>query len=173
MSAARYQSPAFIVEFATRTEGELNTVIAARMRQLGIPEDMIGLRGLPGIEEGRAFVRFPDTQIGGNLNPAVNPAWRRGIALDHGVLDTAHPTMCNVPAWRQSTTVLRDRVDATIIHEYFEATLTPPPELTGVGRIDWLHKEAIRLAPDTTLPITERAREILRQYRVAEGQVAS
>jgi hypothetical protein len=97
------------------------------MRQLGIPEEMIGFRDATGFDNGRAFVRFPETQIGGNLNPALNPRLTRGMALDHGVVDLAHPGMGNVPAWRRRTTTLRDRVDAAIVHEYIEATLTPPP----------------------------------------------
>jgi hypothetical protein len=169
MAARRYTSPASVLEFAARNEAELNATIAARMRQLGVPEDMIGLRGVAGIDEGRAFVRFPDSQIGGNLNPAVNPALQRGIAIDHGVLDVAHPSMNNVPAWRQANTTLRDRVDAAVAHEFVEARLTPPANLTGQARVEWLHSEALRLAPDTTLPITERAREILQQYRSASG----
>lgn len=169
MAAGRYTSPASVLEFAARNEADLTTVIAGRMRHLEVPEEMIGFRGVAGFDEGRAFVRFPDTQIGGNLNPALNPALRRGIAIDHGVLNVAHPSMNNVPAWRQANTTLRDRADAAIAHEFIEARLTPPANLTGQARIEWLHNEAIRLAPDTTLAITERAREILRQHRSASG----
>jgi hypothetical protein len=169
MATARYQSPRSLIESATSWEDDLNRAVGVRMRELGIPEDMIGLLSIPGMDEGRAFVRFPDTQIGGNLNPAVNPAWKPGIALDHGILDVAHPQMSRVPAWGQATTVLRDRADAAIVHEYIEATLAPPQGLTAPARVEWLHKQAIRRAPDTSLPITERAGEILRQYRNAEG----
>ena len=166
---SRYQSPEWIVEFATRMCNELSAVIAAHMRSLGVPESMIGLRGIASIEPGQPFVRFPNTQIGGNLNAAVNPLWIPGIALDHGILDGAHPSMRGVPAWGDPTTRLRDRIDAAIAHEYTEATLVPPMELTEVARVAWLHREAIRRAPDTSLPITERARAILRQYRAALG----
>jgi hypothetical protein len=164
MATTRYQSPSWIIEFATRAETELNAVIRARMRQLGIPEDTIGFRGLAGFDDGRAFVRFPETQIGGNLNPALNPVLRRGIALDHGVLDVAHPAMKSVAAWNQATTTLRDRVDAAVAHEYIEATLIPPLTLIGRARVEWLHDEAVLRAKDTPLPITERARQILRLY---------
>jgi hypothetical protein len=169
MAVDRYQSPIFIIEFAARMESELDAVIRTRMLQVGIPEDMIGFRGVPGFDDGRAFVRFPQTQIGGNLNPAVSPALSRGIALDHGILDVAHPAMNNVPAWSQDTTTLRDRADAAIAHEYVEATLIPFRSLIGRARIKWLHNEAIRHAPDIILPTTERAREILRQYRGTAG----
>ena len=165
----RYQSPRSLIESATSWENDLNAAVGTRMREVGIPEDTIGLRGIPGIDVGRAFVRFPDTQIGGNLNPAVNATWQPGIALDRGVLDVAHPQMSKISAWSERTTVLRDRVDAAIVHEYIEAMLTPPQGLSRPARVEWLHKEAIRRAPDTTLPITERAREILRQYRSVEG----
>jgi hypothetical protein len=58
-----YQSPQSIIEFTTRYYDDLNRVVANRLRQLGIPDDMIGIRNYPGLDEG-AFVRFPSTRIG-------------------------------------------------------------------------------------------------------------
>jgi len=119
-----------------------------------------------GVDEG-AFTRFPDTQIGGNVNPNVIAGKPRGIALDHGILDTSHPSMEKVPSWAESK--LSDRADAAIVHEHIESTLTPPKGLSGKQAVDWLHNEAIRRAPDTTLPISDRARVILKEYRKAMG----
>ena len=69
--------------------------------------------------------------------------------------------------WSNGT--LRDRVDAVIVHEYVEANLQPPPNLRGQAAVDWLHNEAIKRAPDTTMPITAGAKRILTEYRQAAG----
>jgi hypothetical protein len=166
MATGPYQSPANVIDFASRYCEELKLIVANRMRRLGIPEDMIGIRGYAGLEEG-AFVRFPSTQIGGNVNPRLAPGRQAGIALDHGILDSAHPRLGNVPSWRSAR--LRDRIDAAIVHEYLEATLQPPSHFTGLAAADWLHREAVRLAPDNTMAISAGARRILVEYRRAEG----
>jgi hypothetical protein len=166
MASGPYQSPNSVIDFTTRYYDDLNRVAGNRMRQLGVPDDMIGIRNYPGIDEG-PFVRFPSTQVGGNVNPHVMPGRQAGIALDHGVLDAAHPRMGNVPSWGRAT--LRDRMDAAIVHEYIEATLRPSSNLRGHAAVDWLHNEAIRRAPDTTMPITPGARQILTEYRQAAG----
>ena len=136
------------------------------MRGLGVPENMIGIRNYPGLGEG-PFVRFPSTQIGGNVNPNLVPGRQPGIALDHGIFDTAHPRMSSVPFWSRAT--LRDRMDAAIVHEYLEATLQPPSHLRGLTAADWLHNEALKRAPDTTMPVTSGARRILSEYRQVTG----
>jgi hypothetical protein len=89
------------------------------MRQLGVPDSMIGIRNYPGVAEG-PFTRFRSTQIGGNVNPNLMPGRQAGIALDHGIFDAAHPQMGNVPSWRRAS--LRDRMDAAIVHEYLECS---------------------------------------------------
>jgi len=136
------------------------------MRQLGVPEEMIGIRNCPGLDDG-PFVRFPSTRIGGNINPNLRPDLQAGIALDHGIFDVAHPSMSNVRSWGMGR--LRDRMDAGIVHEFVEATLQPPAHLTGLAAADWLHNEAARRAPDTITPITLGARKILIEYRQALG----
>lgn len=168
MASGPYQSPSSIINFTTRYYDDLNTVVGNRMRKLGVPDAMIGIRNYPGLDEG-PFVRFPSTQIGGNINPNIVPGRQAGIALDHGILDAAHPRMGNVPSW--GTATLRDRMDASIVHEYIEATLRPPLSLTGQAAVDWLHKEAIRRAPSTSMPVTPTARRILTEYRQAMGLV--
>jgi hypothetical protein len=123
MASGPYQSPNSIIDFTTRFYDVLNTVVGNRMRQLGVPEDMIGIRNYLGLDEG-PFVRFASTQIGGNVNPYLIPGRQAGIALDHGIFDAAHPNMANISSWASAT--LRDRMDAAIVHEYIEATLQPP-----------------------------------------------
>jgi hypothetical protein len=166
MTAGPYHSPASIIDFANRYYAELNIVVGNRMRQVGIPENMIGIRNYPGIDQG-PFVRFPSTQIGGNVNPSLSSASQAGIALDHGIFDPAHPRMSKVLSWGRST--LRDRMDSAIVHEFIESTLQPPSNLHGRSAVRWLHQEAIRRAPDTKMPITVGARRILVIYRQAEG----
>lgn len=166
MASGLYQSPDHVINFATRYAEDLNRAVGRRMRELGVPEAMVGIRGYPGLDEG-PFVRFPFTQIGGNMNPHLVPGRQAGIALDHGVLDTAHPEMAKAPSWARSK--LRARVVAAIVHEYVEATLRPPPPLAARAAVNWLHGEAIRRAPATGMPITPGARHILTEYRQAAG----
>jgi hypothetical protein len=166
MASGPYQSPKNVIDFATRFYNDLNRVVGNRMRQLGVPDDMIGIRNYPGIDKG-PFVRFPATQIGGNVNSSLTPGRQAGIALDHGIFDADHPNMANISSWRKAT--LRDRMDAAIVHEYIEATLQPASLLRRKAAAKWLHKEAIRRATATAMPITPGARQILTEYRQAAG----
>jgi hypothetical protein len=75
--------------------------------------------------------------------------------------------MSNVSSWDGG--LLRDRMDAAIVHEYIEATLQPPAHLRPQAAVDWLHEEAIRRAPETAMPIIPGARRILTEDRQAEG----
>lgn len=166
MASGGYQSEGRIIDFTNRHFEEFERSVYNRMRALGIPDEEIGIRNYPGGGEG-AFTRFPETQIGGNINTSVFPNQPRGLGLDHGILDGEHPMMYGVPSWKNAK--LSDRVDAAIAHEYLEASLTPPPELSGIEAVKWLHEEGLRRAPYTTLPISSRAREILIEYRRAMG----
>jgi len=66
--------------------------------------------------------------------------------------------MGQLPSWRSAG--LRDRIDAVIAHEYTEVTA---PE--GVD----FHVHALAKAENTPLKITNRARQILKEYRLVEG----
>ena len=105
-------------------------------------------------------MRYPTSQIGGNINPHTLPGRKPGINLDLGVLDAKHPAMSKVPSW--ATASLRDRIDAAIAHEYTEALANPMPGLN-------FHEQALKFAPDTPLNISSHARQILREYRTALG----
>jgi hypothetical protein len=152
------QPPVDIVEFANRYYEPLNRLIGNRMRQVGVPDEMIGFR-YPGIDEG-PFVRYPIPQMGGNINPYVFPGRKPAINLDEGVLDANHPAMSNVPSWSNAN--LRDRIDAAIAHEYTEALAKP---MSGLN----FHEQALKCAPDTPLNISPRARQILSEYRTVMG----
>lgn len=109
------------------------------MEELGIPKDQIGasdhIHRIPWC----AFNPF-ERDGGGNA-----PEGR--INVDAGVLDDG---LLEFPEWAAAR--LRDRIDSAIAHEFEEARLGS-------------HDGAIEFAPQTTLPITPEAREILRLMR--------
>jgi hypothetical protein len=129
-------------DFAERHAEPMNYHVENRMIELGIPTDRIGARkyGYPH----RAF--WPEETTGGGNVPG------RRLTVDSGVLNAE--LMANRPeardVWAKSR--LRDRIDAVIAHEDAES-------LTGD------HDPAEALAPNTTLPITDGARHILRAIR--------
>jgi hypothetical protein len=129
-------------DFAERYAEPMNYHVENRMMELGIPTDRIGARkyGNPH----RAF--WPEETTGGGNVPG------RRLTVDSGVFNAAllanRPEAGNV--WAKSR--LRDRIDAIIAHEDAES-------LTGD------HDLAEAMAPDTTLPITDGARQILRAIR--------
>ncbi len=152
--AQGYQLPEDIAEFADAYQEPLNRVIANRMRQVGVPEEMIGIQWW-GIEAG-AFVRYQPPQLGGNIRRGTNG--RPGINVDPAVFDADAPKVGRLPAWRSAS--LRQRIDAVIAHEYTEA-LAPES-------VDF-HTHALQNAENTSLQISDQARQILREYRRAEG----
>jgi hypothetical protein len=129
-------------DFAERYAEPMNYHVENRMMELGIPTDRIGARkyGFPH----RAF--WPEEATGGGNVPG------RRLTVDSGVFNTE--LMANRPeagaVWAKSR--LRDRIDAVIAHEDAESQ-------TGD------HDLAAAMAPDTALPITDRARRILRAIR--------
>jgi hypothetical protein len=76
--ASTYQLPADVADFANRFQEPLNRAIATRMRQVGVPDDMIGIKWW-GIDEG-AFVRYHPPQLGGNIRLGSNG--KPGINVD-------------------------------------------------------------------------------------------
>jgi hypothetical protein len=130
-------------QFAHEWVDRLENAVEGRMHALGIPEEQIGSsdheHGVPW----RVF--FPHERTGGG-----NVSGRR-ITVDSGVLnpELGAPVMGPraLGLWRKSR--LRDRIDATIVHEYEEAE--------GLS-----HEEAVARAPKTRLPVNDRVRELLR-----------
>jgi hypothetical protein len=125
-----------------------NPYVQRRMRELGIPEHRIGA---PDYERGgisRAFL--PEETIGG-----TNGIGQR-LFVDSGVLnpelnaETIGPDASKM--WAEAR--LRDRIDAVTAHEHLESPGVP-------------HDEVVQRAPETELPISEKARKILRS--MAEG----
>jgi hypothetical protein len=152
--APGYQLPADIADFANRYQEPLSRTIGQRMRQVGVPEEMIGIEWY-GVDKG-PFVRYDPPQLGGNIRAGTNG--KPGINVDPAVFDANAPKMGNLPSWKSAR--LQDRIDAVIAHEYTEA-LAP-------HGLDF-HIHALTNAETTSLKISDRARQILREYRVAEG----
>lgn len=133
-------------DFAHRYAEPLDWQAALRMEELGIPQDRIGsndhLHGL----SGRAFNDFE--REGGGLGPSGQ------INLDSGALNpdlvTSKYGKRAGKLWARSR--LRERVDALIAHEDMEWR-------TGS------HESALKAGPETELPISERAREILQAMK--------
>lgn len=149
-----YQLPADVADFANRYQEPLSRAIENHMRRLGVPLAMIGIdwRGI----DPDPFVRYYPPQLGGNIRRGIHGS--PGINLDPAVLDVNAPKMNALASWRSAR--LRDRIDAVIAHEYTEA-------LAHQG-IDF-HVHALTAAENTPLLISDRARQILRDYRRAEG----
>lgn len=152
--ATGYQLPADIADFANRYQQPLSRAIGNRMRQVAVPDEMIGVEWW-GVDKG-PFVRYQPPQLGGNIRVGTNG--KAGINVDPAVFDANAPKVGSLSSWR--TASLRDRIDAVIAHEYTEA-LAPQ----GVD----FHIHALKNAETTPLKISHHARQILKEYRQAEG----
>ncbi len=153
-TASGYQLPPDIADFANRYQDSLSRSIGNRMRQVGVPDEMIGVEWY-GVDKG-PFVRYDPPQLGGNIRVGTNG--KPGINVDPAVFDVNAPKMGNLSAWQSSS--LRDRIDAVSAHEYTEA-LAP----RGAD----FHIHALANAEQTPLKISARSRQILKEYRLAEG----
>jgi RHS repeat-associated protein len=160
MASSGNQYPDEILDFAERHGDKLSAAIGNRMRQIGVPANMIGMKGVPGVDEG-PLVRYLRAQGGGNVRPPQYGVQQPGINVDYAVLDANFPDIATKsPTW--ATASLKDRVDAVVAHEFTEVTAP-----VSIGRE--AHNYAVQHAPNTTLNITERARQILREYAKALG----
>jgi hypothetical protein len=90
MAQARgYQLPADVADFANRYQEPLARAIGNRMRQVGVPEEMIGVEWW-GVDPG-PFVRYHPPQLGGNIQVGLNG--KPGINVDPAVFDANAPKM--------------------------------------------------------------------------------
>lgn len=135
--------PTDIAEHARQVAQEWEDVgeryVRRRMRELGIPENQIGQPDYGGDGRWRAF----DAK---GRNGGANTT---GAVVDSGVLN---PELLKGQKGGRiwSKMRLKDRIDATISHEY--------EELYAGGQ----HAEAVKNAARTKLPISDEARRLNR-----------
>ena len=141
-----------------------NKKIAKRMRELGIPENNIGVkkrvydpvsgelqseRPMIAAKENGEALNTSNYDRGGNMRSfrSADEVEELGISVHGNVFDDWQ----GFELWNQSS--VEDRIDAIIAHEWSEFN-----ELT--------HWETVEMAPETKLPVTERAREMLRYMKI-------
>jgi hypothetical protein len=115
------------------------------MKKLGIDDDRIGAKDRRNNVEWRAF--FPDEQDGGGNSPGER------LNLDSGIFndDLMQPLGMRADrAWRRAS--VETRTMAILPHEDVESR-------------GHTHEEAVEMAPDTVLPISRAARDLLRIIR--------
>jgi hypothetical protein len=128
--------------FAERYAQDLDLAVAQRMRDLGIGDSQIGM---PDDDRAIQWAAFhPRGTQGGNNSPDGR------LIVDSGVLnlDLLRKHYGSKAAGLFEQSRLRDRLDAIITHEYEE------------HRHGMDHEAALKHAPKTVLPISDRAREI-------------
>jgi hypothetical protein len=174
-----------VLDFVARNRTAIERAVAELMRRVGVPQELIGMRGVPGVEEG-AFTRYPGPQGGGNIRPdhpnVVAGRWRAGINVDEAIFDptfrvfegrgarsVVSPDDAREyhQAWAGAS--VRTRLDAVIAHEYEELRAVATHEVQQQYGIAWPHFVAVANAPETMLRISDHARELLRLHRRAMG----
>ena len=115
-----YQLPPDIAEFANRYKDPLSRMIGNRMRQVGVPDEMIGVEWW-GVDRG-PFVRYQPPQLGGNVR--VGAAGKPGINVDPAVFDANAPKVGALLAWRSA---MPPSTPATKFVGKFSLTQAPTP----------------------------------------------
>jgi hypothetical protein len=131
-------------DFSHRYADDLEILSGQVMIDLGLPAERMGARDPERNREHHTF--FPGDREGGTVSLAGQVTLDSGLMnpdlLANGFNDATQKL------WQR--TRVRDRAQAIIIHE-----------LAEYEHCD--HELALIAAPDTTLPITQEARELLRQ----------
>jgi hypothetical protein len=132
-------------DFSRRYAEALDIVAGQAMMDLGVPDDNMGARDPDRNRERHSF--FPSDRTGGSVSPAGQ------ITLDSGLMN---PDLLAVgydeatqEIWRR--TRIGDRAQAIVVHELAEH------EYGGD------HELALIAGPETELPISHTARELLKQ----------
>ena len=145
------------VQFAEDWYDRLEFYARQRMRELEIPEPRIGAYDIDYGFRHAAF--FPKERSGGANSPGTR------INLNSGILnpELLGPKLGSVVTRLWAKGRLRDRIDAVIAHEDIEGAAT------GRGRrAEDRACTRRRRAPDSSRPIREGARHILRAIREHE-----
>jgi hypothetical protein len=121
------------------------------MRDLGIPDSRIDAYDIDFDFRLAAF--FPKERTGGENSPGARINLNSGILNPELLAEIYAPEVSRV--WERRR--LRDRMDAVIVHEDIEGL-----EVANGQGFAAAHAVAIARAPETSRPITEGARRILR-----------
>lgn len=130
-------------DFSRRYAEDLDIIAGQVMMDLGIPGDKMGARDHTRKSEIHSF--FPGDREGGTVSHAGQ------VTLDAGLMNPdllANYDEATQEMWRRMR--IRDRAQAIIAHELAEAEYKD-------------HELALIAGPETELPISNRARELLRQ----------
>lgn len=132
-------------EFSRRYAADLDIVAGQAMIDLGIPDNQMGARDPDRNRERHSF--FPSERTGGSVSPVGQ------ITLDSGLmnLDLLAGTYDEKTQKLWQRTRIGDRAQAIIVHELAEHESGGDHELVLIA------------APETRLPISHAARELLRQ----------
>lgn len=132
-------------DFARRYAADLDIVAGQVFLDLGLQDDRMGARDPDRNSEHHSF--FPGDREGGTVSPAGQ------VTLDSGLMNP--DLLANYDAdtrllWR--LTRIGDRAQAIVAHEMAEHEHGD-------------HELALIAAPDTRLPISQAARELLKQMK--------
>lgn len=138
-------------DFAARYWGPLEGIASKRMREVGVPEDRIGM--LDTDNDYRLAAFHPHRTMGGEVHHQTGR-----INLDAGIFiaDLLAQGMSSEVSSLHAKSRASVRLDAIIAHEFEEG-------------VHGDHVAAVEHAPDTKLTIKEEARRLLRAQR--EGTV--
>jgi hypothetical protein len=134
-------------DFAARYWGPLEGIASKRMREVGVPEDRIGM--LDTDNDYRLAAFHPHRTVGGEVHHQTGR-----INLDAGIFiaDLLAEGMSSEVSSLHAKSRASVRLDAIIAHEFEEG-------------VHGDHVAAVEHAPDTKLTIKEEARRLLRAQK--------
>jgi hypothetical protein len=138
-------------EFALRYFAPSEDYSRKRMGELGIPEGRIGAYDIDFDFRHAAF--FPKERTGGENSPGARINLNSGVLNPKLLASRFGPEGAEL--WERGR--LRDRIDAVIVHEDIEGL-----KVVENQGFEAAHTAALIQGPETTRPITESARNILR-----------
>jgi hypothetical protein len=134
-------------DFAARYWEPLEAIARKRMREVGVPEDRIGM--LDTDNDFRLAAFHPKRSDGGGVHPPTGRINLDAGIFKQGLLDETMPPEVSSLHDKSRASV---RQDAIIAHEFG-------------GGMRGSHEAAVEHAPDTTLRIKQEARRILKAQR--------
>jgi hypothetical protein len=131
-------------DFSWRYAVDLDIASGQAMIDLGLPDDKMGARDPDRNRDRHSF--FPSDRTGGSVSPAGQVTLDSGL-MNPDLLAIAYDEQAQMK-WKR--TRIGDRAHAIIAHELAEHEYAD-------------HELALIAGPETTLPISPAARDLLRQ----------